>query len=134
MTLEQEFGSDLVYGAKLHEEMLLLLDTLDGMKGTDVLPSASDYMELAHRVLLEKHYTPAQCEEMLAHVEPYKLRAFVQVHASAELICTIDVNVTDILMARTPETDYETRIRLVNEMNARIDAIADRTQRRQTNV
>ena len=82
MTLEQEFGYDLVYGAKLHEEMLLLLDTLDGMKGTDVLPPASDYVELAHRALSEKHYTTAQCAEMLAHVEPYKLRAFVQVHAS----------------------------------------------------
>jgi hypothetical protein len=33
MTLDQEFGSDIVYGAKLHEEMLAMLDTIDGIKG-----------------------------------------------------------------------------------------------------
>jgi hypothetical protein len=106
MTLEQEFGSDIVYGAKLHEEMLAMLDTIDGIKGAEVLPVASDYMELAHRMLSEKHYTAAQCEEMLAHAEPYKLRAFVQLHASAPLLVTI--NVTTILVDRTLETDHET--------------------------
>jgi hypothetical protein len=124
MTLDQEFGSDIVYGAARHEEMLLMLDNIDGVKGIDVLPVASDYMELAHRVLSEKHYTAAQCEEILAHAEPYKLRAFVQLHASAPLLVTIDVNVTTILVDRTLETDHETRIRLINEMDARIDTLA----------
>jgi hypothetical protein len=103
MTLEQEFGSDIVYGAKLHEEMLAMLDTIDGIKGAEVLPDASDYKWLARRVLSEKHYTRAQCEEMLADVEPYKLRAFVQVHDSAALLVTIDINVTTILVDRASE-------------------------------
>jgi hypothetical protein len=120
MTLEQEFGSDIVYGAKLHEEMLAMLDTIDGIKGAEVLPDASDYKWLARRVLSEKHYTRAQCEEMLADVEPYKLRAFVQVHDSAALLAVIDINLTTIRMDRTPKTDYETRIRLVDELDARL--------------
>jgi hypothetical protein len=65
MTLEQEFGSDIVYGAKLHEEMLAMLDTIDGIKGTEVLPDASEYEWLARRVLSEKHYTRAQSEANL---------------------------------------------------------------------
>jgi hypothetical protein len=49
------------------------------------------------------------------------------VHDAAALLVTIDINVTTILVDRASEPGTKTR--LVDEMNARIDTIAEREWR-----